>query len=202
MKALIIISISFATLTLAAPTADHYRSGTRRSGKIDSVKHYGKSVAGRGAMLRSGASAGFGQITNSPHEWGRGASGFGKRFGSSMASGAIGHGIHLGVGKILHEENANYVRANQPGFMPKFKSAAQQTFWVKHKNSNKRYPAYGRMSGAFGSGLISRAWMPARLHTVSSGVATGGASLGANFGMNLAREYMPNRHKRVVHARR
>jgi hypothetical protein len=202
MKALIIISISFATLTLAAPTAVHRNAQERRSGKIDSVKHYGKSVVGRGALLRSGASAGFSQLTNSPHEWGRGGSGFGKRFGSSLATSAIGHGIHMGVGSILHEENSHYVRVNQPGFMPKFKSAAEQTFWVKHKNSNKRYPAYGRMSGAFGSGLISRAWMPARLHTVSSGVATGGVALGADFGMNLAREYMPNRHKRLAQARR
>src|SRR5260370_31661672 len=85
--------------------------------------------------------------------------------------------------------------------MPKFKSAAEQTFWVKHKNSNKRYPAYGRMSGAFGSGLISRAWMPARLHTVSSGVATGGINLGADFRMNPAREYMPDPPQAVVHSR-
>src|SRR5260370_39318717 len=102
----------------------------------------------------------------------------------------------MGVGSILHEENSHYVRANQPGFMPKFKSAAKQTFWVKHKNSTKRYPAYGRMSGAFGSGVISRAWMPARLHTVSSGLATGGMNLRARLRINLAREYMPNRHKR------
>lgn len=143
------------------------------------------------------AGAAVGQATNSPHEWGRGATGFAKRLGSGAATYVVKGTIQRGVGAVLHEERNNYVRADKPGFGPKLKSAAENTFWVRHKGSSKRYPAVGRLSGHFGAGMISRAWQPARLHTVSSGLATGGISLGADFGWNLAREYMPPPKKRV-----
>ena len=44
-----------------------------------------------------------------------------------------------------------------------------------------------------GTGLISRAWQPAALHTVSSGVASGGDhALGVDAGTNVAREFWPH----------
>lgn len=201
MRALIILTMSFATLNLAAPSKAGANPKGRQASKIDSVRSYGNSVAGRRALIGSAASAGIGQATNSPREWGRGPVGFAKRFGSGIATGAVKQGIQRGVGAVLHEDQKHYVRADQPGFVPKFKSAAQNTFWVRHKNSSKRYPAVGRFSGAFGAGMVSRLWQPARLHTVSSGLSTGGISLGVDFGINMAREYMPDHRKRVARRR-
>ena len=156
MRALIIFTMSFATLSLAAPSRVLANPEGRQPSKIDHVRSYGKSVVGRRALAGSAASAGISQATNSPHEWGRGPAGFARRLGSSVATGAVKQGIQRGVGGILHEENKGYVRADKPGFMPKFKSAALNTFWVRHRNSSKRYPAVGRFSGAFGSGMASR----------------------------------------------
>jgi len=63
---------------------------------------------------------------------------------------------------------------------------------VTHKTTTgKRTPALGRISGDFGSGLISRAWQPARLHTLGSGLATGGIMLGVDAGSNVVREFWP-----------
>jgi len=151
----------------------------------------GKSPVKREAVAGIIGGAAIGQATNSPYEWGRGGTGFAKRLGSGAAHYVVKDTIQRGVGALLHEERNNYVRADKPGFGPKLKSAAENTFWVRHKGSSKRYPAVGRLSGHLGAGLISRLWQPARLHTVSSGFATGGISLGADFGWNLAREYMP-----------
>lgn len=195
MKMLLMLLISFSTVNLASASAIRQQARPRRSGKINRMRTYGKSLAKPHALAGIAASATFGQATNRPHEWGRGAAGFGKRLASGAAHYVVKDGIQRGVGAALHEEQNNYVRANKPGFGPKLKSAAENTFWVKHKNSNKRYPAVGRLSGDFGSGMISRLWQPARLHTVSSGLATGGISLGADFGWNLAREYMPEHHE-------
>ena len=191
LAACMLLGILFVTLNSAIASARHSPTEVqahRRSGRL---RRYGKSLVKRDSIAGIAGSAALGQATNSPHEWGRGAGGFAKRIGSGAARYVVKDSIQRGVGGILHEQRNNYVRADKPGFGPKLKSAAQNTFWVKHKNSNKRYPAYGRFAGAFGSGLISRAWQPARLHTVSSGLATGGVSLGADFGWNLAREYMP-----------
>jgi len=39
--------------------------------------------------------------------------------------------------------------------------------------------------------LISRAWQPARQHTLGSGLATAGIILGADAGSNVVREFWP-----------
>jgi hypothetical protein len=194
MRAFLLLSISLTAFNLAAASTEFSHSRTVQHRKNDRLRAYGKRIAGREALTRAAGGALLGEAANAPHEWGRGPLGFAKRMGSGMAHYAVKDGIQRGVGAALHEEQNNYVRADKPGFGPKLKSAAENTFWVKHKNSNKRYPAIGRFSGDFGSGLVSRLWQPARLHTVSSGLATGGISLGADFGWNLAREYMPE-HK-------
>ena len=197
MRALILLSILFVTLGPAFASATY----TPRPENKHRFRNYGKSLVKRDEMMGIGASAAMSQATNSPHEWGRGGPGFAKRLGSGAAHYVVKDTIQRGVGGLLHEERDNYVRANKPGFGPKFKSAAENTFWVRHKNSNKRYPAVGRLSGDFGSGMVSRLWQPARLHTVSSGLATGGISVGADFGYNLAREYMPpSKGKHSAHA--
>ena len=195
MKTLLVLTISFSVLVMAAPPESSPARDVKRPGRFDRVRHFGKSLVGRGALLGAGASTATGEVTNSPHEWGRGPLGMAKRFGSGLATGAVEKTIEHGVGAALHEEHRGYVRADEPGFMPKFKSAAEQTFWTKHKGSEKNYPAYGRFSGAFGAGFVSRLWQPARLRTVGSGVATGGIIIGSEFGMNMAREYFP-RHKK------
>lgn len=203
MGKFVLLGISLLTLNSAFASTIH---GAAAHVKNNRVTRYGKSLVRRDAIIGITGSAAIGQAANRPHEWGRGPSGFAKRVGSGAAHYVVKDTIQRGVGALLHEEQNNYVRANRPGFGPKLKSAAENTFWVRHKNSGKRYPAVGRLSGDFGSGLISRAWQPARLHTVSSGLATGGISLGADFGWNLAREYMPpkkaKRHARTHYKQR
>lgn len=201
MKPWIVVPILLILMNQGAASAATPR--IRAHGKNNKLKSYGKSLIKRRAFIGAGGSAVWGEMTNRPHEWGRGPTGVAKRFGSGFAHYAVKDTIQRGVGGLLHEEQNNYVRADKPGFVPKLKSAAENTFWVKHRNSNKRYPAVGRLSGDFGSGLISRLWQPASLHTVSSGLASGGISVGADFGWNLAREYMPpHRNKRVTVARK
>lgn len=198
VKVTTLVSIPFLTLALTAAPAVTVRQERPVHRKNARLREYRKSMGSRSALLGSAVSAGYGQLRNRPHEWGGGVGGFAKRFGSSVAGHAVKSTIQFGVGGLLHE-NQQYVRSNRPGFGPHFKSALENTFWVRHTNSNKRYIAAGRLSGDFGSGLVSRLWQPARLHTVSSGLATGGIAVGADFGMNLAREYMPRHHHVYAH---
>ncbi|HLJ49450.1 MAG TPA: hypothetical protein VKU01_25730 [Bryobacteraceae bacterium] len=177
MKRTLIISLLLLLISSLATSAE--------SGKKHIVKR---------AVVGSTVSAGIGQTLNHPREWGRGASGFGKRMGSGLATFGVKTGIESGVGKMLHEER-HYERSDRPGFGPHLKSALANTLMVRHKNSDKRYIAAGRLSGDFGAGMVSRLWQPARLRTVSSGLSTGGIALGADFGVNMAREYLPRRKK-------
>jgi|SRR5579884_267063 len=188
----LILLICASLQTVAARGVTRYTPAER---KPYNARNYRHDMIGAHAAARTTAGAVWGQMLNHPREWGRGIGGFGKRLASGFGTHAVGTSIEYGVGHVLHEERA-YHRSADPRFKARFRSALGNTFLVYHRGSNKRRPAVGRMSGAFGGALVSRLWQPASAHTIAAGVGSAGMSLGIDFGMNLAREYMP-RHKRA-----
>ncbi|HYL78237.1 MAG TPA: hypothetical protein VEU96_28740 [Bryobacteraceae bacterium] len=176
--------LTLAILTAGvAPSANHpYR------------RKYVTDTFGRSAALGVGGGAAIQQMRNSPHEWGGGVAGFGKRVASGFGTHVVKNTIEFGVASARHEE-LGYQRSGKRGFGPRLKYALVSTVVTRKTTTGKRTPAVGRMSGAFGSGLISRAWQPARLHTVGSGLATGGIMLGTDAGLHVAREFWPQRHR-------
>jgi hypothetical protein len=154
-----------------------------------------KRVVNGRVMAETAAGAGVGTLRNSPHEWGKGAGGFGKRFASGLGRHVLKTGIQAGVGG-LHHEDLHYHRSNLHGTFPRLGYAVKTTFWVPRKNRPGHTVALGRLSGNMGSGLISRSWMPASAAGVGAGVASGGIGLGADVGVNVAKEFWPQHHKR------
>jgi hypothetical protein len=159
---------------------------TERSRGARYVKH----TFSRSSLIRSGAGAAIQQARNSPREWGRGGAGFGKRLASGLGEHAIKGTIEFGVATVRHEE-LGYRPSGKQGFGPRLKYALMSTVVTRKTTTGKNTFASGRVSGAMGSGLISRLWMPARLHTISSGVATGGVLLSVDAGTHVAREFWP-----------
>jgi len=155
-------------------------------------KQYMHETFGKKAYIGTAGRAAFGQALNRPHEWGRGPSGFGKRLASGFATHVVKNSIQYGVASIRHED-LEYHRSTKRGFGPRLQHALVSTVVTHKTTTGQRTVAAGRISGAMGSGLISRAWQPARLRTVSSGLSTGGIMLGAEAGMNVAREFWPRK---------
>ena len=174
--------ITFGTVIAAVnPEAHPYR------------KQYVKETFGKKAYVGTAGRAAMGQAVNHPHEWGRGPAGFGKRLASGFATHVVKNSIEYGVAGIRHED-LQYHRSDKRGFGPRLKHALVSTVVTHKTTTGRRTVASGKIAGAMGSGLISRVWQPARLHTVSSGLATGGITLGAEAGMNVAREFWPRKH--------
>jgi hypothetical protein len=164
------------------------------------TKHqYVKRTFSRGAVVRAGASAAIGQARNAPHEWGQGAAGFGKRWGSAFGSHVVKNSIEFPVASLLHEE-LGYRPSGKRGFGPRLGYALESTVITHNTNTGRRTVAAGEISGAVGSGLISRLWQPARLHTLASGVSTAGITLAADAGLNVAREFWPRHPHDRAHA--
>ena len=136
------------------------------------------------------AGAAIQHARGSPHEWGGGASGFGKRLGSAFGEHVLKNTIEFGVASVRHEEQG-YRPSRKHGFGPRLGYALTSTVITHKTTTGKRTVASGRISGAMGAGLISRTWQPARLHTVSSGLATGGTLLGVDAGTHVVREFWP-----------
>jgi hypothetical protein len=157
------------------------------------VREYRHRAVGKRAMIGSAAGAGVAHVRNSPHQWGRGVTGFAKRFGSNVGQHVAKESIQFGVATARHE-NLRYQRSNKHGTLPRLGYAVKHTFIVPKTNKpGKKTVALGRVSGNMGAGMISQAWAPAA--SVGAGAASGGIGLGADVGVNVAREFWPRKHK-------
>jgi len=155
-------------------------------------RDFKRKLIWKGPLLKTAVSAAFNEIRNSPHEWGRGWEGFGKRAGNSFGQRIIKASVELGVSEWTHED-LHYHRLGDGGFFKRVGHATLSTFWVPRDNGNGSTLAVGRISGAFAAGQISRTWMPDRVATFGAGVQTWGSSLGLDVGLNLVKEFWPRR---------
>lgn len=163
---------------------------------------YRKQTFGKRALINAGVHGSVAQLRNSPHEWGRGGPGFAKRVGSSLGTHVVKNTIAFGVARIRHED-LRYHPSGKQGFGPRLGSALKATVVTRKTTTGKRTIASGKLAGNFGSGLISRAWQPAGLRTVSGGVATGGIMMGADATSNVVQEFWPEiRHPKRHRASR
>jgi len=182
--------IAFCLALAAAPALQPAERG------LETPKEYRRHIFSLGSFARSVGAATFGQLRNRPPEWGQGARGFIKRFGSSVGTRAIKETIQFGVGTSLHED-LHYYPSNRHGTWTRVEYAVKSTFVVPRTNGPGHTVALGRITGGFGSGLVSRIWQPASVAGIGAGFASGGISIGVDVGMNVAREFWPRKHAKA-----
>jgi len=153
-------------------------------------RNFIKKTFGVGGAINVGVSATTQEIRNSPKEWGRGVAGFSKRVGSSFGHLVVKNSIKYPIASLRHEA-LGYQRSGKEGFRPRLQYALLSTVITRKTTTGERTVALGQISGNVGSGLISRLWQPASLHTWSSGFASGGISFGVDAGLNVVREFWP-----------
>jgi hypothetical protein len=158
----------------------------------EQLKTYRKKVFKPESAALSVVTAGINTARNSPHEWGGGAVGFGKRLGSAFGQHIVKGTIEYGVGNLLHED-LHYQHSNLQGNWPRLKYAVKSTFIVPRTNKSGKTLAVGRIAGNMGGGLISRAWQPASTAGIGAGLASGGIGIGADVGIHVAREFWPRK---------
>jgi hypothetical protein len=147
----------------------------------------------KATFVKTGVSAVWGHIRNSPHEWGRTAGGFAKRAASSYGHRAIKGVVEFSIASTWTHEDLRYERSDLPGTWPRLRYAVVHTFWVPRYRRGGDTFTTGRVTGAVVAGQVSRAWMPHRVATFGAGMASAGFSLGLDVGINVAREFWPRR---------
>jgi hypothetical protein len=160
---------------------------------------YRRHVFNKESAARAAAVGAINTARNSPREWGGGASGFAKRSASAFGQHVVKGTIEFGVG-ALHHEDLHYQRSNLQGTWPRLGYAVKSTFIVPRTNGPGKTVSYGRIAGNMGGGLISRAWQPASTAGLGAGLASGGIGIGADVGMNVAREFWPRKKPPVRQA--
>jgi hypothetical protein len=158
-------------------------------------RYYVRHMLSPESVLRSAAGAGLNQALHTPTEWGQGAEGYGRRFGSSYGQHIIRSTITYGLSAVLHEDN-RYFRSGLTGFGPRLKYAVESSFLARHEDGSRHF-SISRMTGYVATAGISREWQPPSTNGPTNALSAFSIAVGVETGFNVAREFMP----KVFHTR-
>ena len=151
---------------------------------------YVKSTIGPLRLGRTAVSAGIGQWRDTPHEWGQGAEGYGKRFASSLGRNAIRQTVTYGLDEAMGLDSG-FQRSKREGFFPRMKDALIQNVTSRTRSGDRVF-SVPRVAGAYAGGIIAaETWYPDR-YSYKDGLRSGTKSLVTGFGINLVREFVIN----------
>ena len=136
----------------------------------------------------SAFAAGINQFSDEPPEWGQGAEGYGKRFGSDFAIAAVGTTTRYGLAEALTEDTL-YYRCQCSGFFPRLRHAVISSVTARRGEDGHlvfSLPAFvapyaGSMTAVYG-------WYPNRF-SAKDGFRIGNYGLLAYVGQNISLEF-------------
>jgi hypothetical protein len=144
-------------------------------------------------LIKTVASALFNEASDSPHEWGRGIDGFGKRAGSAFAKRTVKASVELAASEWTHED-LHYHRLGDGTIFSRVKHAVVTTYWVGRDNGPGNTVAVGRIAGSFTASQVARLWMPDRVATFGAAMQSTAATVGLDLGVNIVREFWRRPH--------
>ena len=174
----------------AAPTgltAEAYQPITGRE-RVDWIVV--GTIGFRSLAIVGPLSAAWNTAWNTPEEWERTWSGFGKRYAQREADVAISNTIEAGLGALWHEE-PRYIRSGRKGIMPRARYA-MKTVLLAQRPDGRLAPAWGRYAGNTLNNLIENAWLPPSVTTPGQTVARMGLGFVSRLGGNLWEEFWPD----------
>ncbi len=152
------------------------------------VNNYIFDAFGPYPVVGAGLTAGIGQLSNSPPEWGQGAEGYSKRFASDFGIAAVSTTTRYGLSELFRED-ALYYRCECRGLIPRFGHAILSTFTARSKQDGHRVFSAPALIGPFaGSMTAIYGWYPNRFGAKDA-LRTGSYSLGVYMGGNIALEF-------------
>ena len=139
-------------------------------------------------IVGAGVAAGINQWTNSPPEWGQGAEGFGKRFGSNFAIAAIDTTTRYGLAEAFREDTL-YYRCACSGLIPRLRHVVISTFTARRGEDGHRVFSFSALAAPYaGSMTAVYGWYPNRFGAKDA-FRMGNYSLLEYLGGNIALEF-------------
>lgn len=188
--------ISVIGIVLAIPVMGLAQQFTAL-GLDDKLNYHLKQSVGPLALIGDAAYAGILQEADTPTEWGQGGSGYGKRFGSTVACSGIHSTLAFGLDSTLHED-PRYYRSIGGGFWRRTGHAFRGTI-LTHTDKGTETLSIWRFGSAYGAAYLSNQWYPGRLNTVGLGFSEGSLQLGFDFASNLGAEFWPDLKRKILH---
>ena len=149
------------------------------------------------AFLGAAAGAGLGQAADSPAGYGQGASGYGKRYGASMAKSASNNLIgDFFLCSVLHDDPRYFVTGDG-SLKESIKYALRRLVIIRKDDGGEAFNWPGTM-GPLASAGLANAYLPEGQRTVGYTFENYGWSLASSVGINLLKEYWPTITRKVL----
>jgi hypothetical protein len=177
-------TISGASTTAAQPDLT-YVTPTEKT----KLSNYAFDAFGPFPIVGAATVAGINQISNAPPEWGQGAAGYGKRFGSDYGIALVGTITRYGLAEAFREDTL-YYRCECIGFLPRLRHAIISTVTGRRGAAGHLVfsvpavvaPYAGTMTAVYG-------WYPNRF-SAKDAFRMGNYSLLAYAGQNISLEFV------------
>jgi len=113
-------------------------------------------------IVGAAIAAGINQADNAPPEWGQGAEGYGKRFGSDFGILAISTSTRYGLAELFREDTL-YYRCECKGFFPRLGHALVSTFTARRGEDGHRVFSFPDLVAPYAGTMVGvYAWYPDR----------------------------------------
>jgi hypothetical protein len=147
-------------------------------------------------ILSSAAAAGISEARGTLPGYGQGGEGFGKRFGSSMATGASSHffGTFL-LPAVLHEDPRYFVMLNA-GFKARVGHALRRTVVIRTDDGRETFNLPGTLGPLLAESLANT-YLPDSERTAGKTFQRYGIRIGFSAANNLLKEYWPTIFKKL-----
>ncbi|MGD0508759.1 MAG: hypothetical protein ABSA27_13230 [Terriglobales bacterium] len=181
---------SSSTVDLSVSTATPQTDLTyMRPPQATKLRNYFFDAFGPYPMVGAGLAAGINQAYKTPPEWGEGAVGYGKRFGSDFGIAAVTTTTRYALSEAFHEDTL-YYRCECTGVFRRLGHAVISTFTARRGNDGHRVfslpdlvaPYAGTMTAVYG-------WYPGR-YDYKDAFRMGNYSLLGYVGANIALEFL------------
>ncbi len=150
----------------------------------------------RGTFLLAGIFAGEGMLTNSNKDFGHGAAGFGRYYGTAYGDLAIGNYMSEAVFPTLLHQDPRYFRRGTGTKWSRLGYAIGQTFWTHRDSDGGRQFNYSEILGNSAAVAISNAYYVDN-RDASSAVSKLGVQIGIDMTANLFREFWPDIERKL-----
>lgn len=142
-------------------------------------------------LIFTGISAGYSEWRRTPAQWGQGAEGYARRYGTICALAAFRQSV-LFAGAALDHEDLRYPRSERHGFFPRTGDALRQALQSRRDDGSLGF-AYARTVSDLGTTMLARAIYPDRgPFTGRSVVRVAAFYLAGREGFGIVREFTPD----------
>jgi hypothetical protein len=137
------------------------------------------------------------QATGTPHEWGGGMEGFGKRLGSRLLSSTIQGNIQAGLAVPLHED-VRYISSGRGSTGHRIVHAIVFSF-VTYNNHGHVTPNIANLTGYYASTAISTTWVPTDDPLGRYTLIHGSEQIALAIPVNILQEFWPDLSRKFLH---